>query len=128
MNREVNPMIGFADSELVEYSRDIDCVRVVVRLWNDETLVVRFEEVIGLVDYNAGDFTALVHGHTESATLKSALDRIYDLVPSDHPYKAYAFLDLDGRPGLEIVAISVEISRSAERDSPDSPEGKLGGG
>jgi hypothetical protein len=43
--------------------------------------------------------------------LERGLTKQYEVVPRDHPYRCFQFLDLDGQPSLEIVAEEVQISR-----------------
>lgn len=60
------------------------------------------EETLSRVDDDA-----LAVGGSTSTTLQSALAWLYVEVPAEHPYQLYQFLDLDGMPGLEVVASSV---------------------
>ena len=110
MVNNVKLPIGLADSELVEYSRSGNEVTVHVRAWNDQKLILRFPEAIGVQDLVAGDFSDLLQDSAEAAAfLMLTLSKAYDALPREHPYHTYTFTNLDGDPALIIAAEDCQV-------------------
>lgn len=110
MQKKINYKIGFEDGEIVGYSRSNSQFIANVKTWNDVELTVIFQDAIGVADYGALSISAFIEEDSSSAFIERVLFEAYDLLPSEHPYNLYQFLNLDGKPSIEVVAQSLNIS------------------
>ena len=105
--------IGFADAEIIEYSRSSHSLVVCVKAWNEEHLLVHFEGPAAIYDRGIWSVSDLREVKAETPLLQEALAHEYDEIPKDHGLRQFQFLDVDGEPTLEIVARGVKIDRRA---------------
>lgn len=117
MKVPVESPIGFADSELVAYSRGERELRAQLLAWNEAPLSVRFLDVIGVRDLAAGDLSDLCHETDDTDLLRASLKQHFDIVPADHGFKSFQFLDHDGMPALEVIAKRVLVSARGTEDA-----------
>lgn len=106
----VESPVGFADAELIAYTRDDDALVVTLSAWNEQSLVLTFRDVLRVLDNDLGDVSGFcsVAGPTEF--LLGALERLYEgAPPPSHPYTQYQLLDHDDTPAFEVVAGSVDV-------------------
>jgi len=110
MAKQVDSLIGFADSALESYERVNDTVTVRVAAWNGKRLVITFRDVLALRDSLAGDLSNLVSGN-ESSTgfLNEALQSNFEVIPASN-YEVYSFLNNEEEPALEVVAVECVVS------------------
>ena len=105
--------VGFADAELVSYTREADSLAVVLLAWNAERLQLNFHDILAVLDTNLGDVSDLCQVIGDSELLLDSLQRQYEgAVPADHPYKHYQLLDKDECPALKVIAGSIDIKRA----------------
>ena len=104
--------IGFADGELVSYSRTSDGEAVVsIRAWNEREIQLSFDGVIAVVDHDVGEIADVVCDHPRAEeVLYAAIGRLYEKRPNHHPYRSYSFFNSDEEAVLVIVAERHEIS------------------
>jgi hypothetical protein len=108
--RSIEHEIGFADSEIILYERQDNKFIVSIKAWNEVLLTVEFQDVIGLIDRGAWEVSDLQEVYDNTPFLGEMLKRQYEVIPPDHKYKIFQFLDNDSVPVLEVVAQSVSIS------------------
>ena len=106
MRIEVEVGIGLADAEIVSYSSDNSDVTVIVKAWNETTVRITFNDVIGFLDVGIGDITALCQETQATSLMLTAIGRMHETVPEVTPYHCYQFLALDDFPAMEIIAAS----------------------
>jgi hypothetical protein len=110
MRTPVQFEIGFADSELVSYSRYASELSVIVKTWDSSLVTVTFFDVIGVLDLNVGDISEICQESETTRLMSKAVERMYESPPDVLPYNVYQFLDLDGNIAMEIIAASVTVS------------------
>ena len=113
----VSTRIGFADAEITDYSKRGGELLVGVKAWNEERLVVCFEELAAMCDRGAWSVSDLCESSIQSSLLLEALEYQYDEIPEDHGMKVFEFLDNDGNPILEVIARKASVSRDADSPS-----------
>ncbi len=107
--KSVEYKIGFEDGEIQTYSKDEEgTLKVVFKSWNDKCLNISFNDTIRVLDNNMYDISDLIVMNN-SQFLSDALGMMYSVVPDDAPYKHYQFLNNDGNPSVEIVALDINI-------------------
>jgi len=110
MRKKIAYKIGFEDGEVIGYSRSNNQFIATVKTWNDIELTITFQDAIGIADYGAWSISAFVEEDSSSTFMERTLLEAYDLLPDEHQYNLYQFLNLDGKPSFEIVAQSLSIS------------------
>lgn len=106
MSEPLASPVGFSDSVLRRYERCGNSLVVVVGAWNEVEIVLTFRDVLGVREILAGGFSEVVRGAESSASfLLDVLGRNFGTVPLVHSYGVYSFLDHDGEPSLEVVAV-----------------------
>ena len=101
--------VGFADSEILGYSRSDDVFRVKIEAWNQSVLFVVFKKTIAVRDLNAWSISQLCEEKNESDLLRRALRNQYEVIPTNHEWRVFCFLCQDGSPGFEVVAEDMQI-------------------
>jgi hypothetical protein len=110
--KKIDYQIGFSDGEIISYFRDERSLTVKLKTWNDKYLSVLFSDVVGIVDYGIGDISNFIEEDEKSLFLKTILDKVYESIPNEQPYRLFQFLDLDDNPVLEIVAVAQSITEN----------------
>ncbi len=100
--------IGLADSELVgySYSRNNDNLIIEIKAWNENIIEITFISPILFVDKECEAMTAFRQNFSYSDIYLEALNKTYEKIPEDIPYKYFQFLNLDDEPVLEIISIN----------------------
>ncbi|QPJ62213.1 MAG: hypothetical protein G3M70_10160 [Candidatus Nitronauta litoralis] len=107
---DVKTQIGFNDSEFVSYLKKHSLFVVKIRAWNESQVTINFNDVIRVVDNDVNGISGFFEIIGDSEVLQHALSRLYEnVIPSNHPYKCYQFIDIDDNAALEIVCSSIEI-------------------
>ena len=110
MQNKIKSDFGFADSIFVSYERIGTEFKVLIDIWNDKRLAISFFEFEGALDSGAGDISDFVEETEETGFFRQVISHVYSKVPSEHSYRLYQFLDVDGTPSLEVVASDVKIT------------------
>ena len=109
MRKKIEAIVGFADSEFISYQRKVSEFRIWIDAWNNKRFKISFLNFEALVDYGIGDISEFVEETQSNPFLEEVISLIYTSIPESHPYRIFQFLDLDGRPSLEIIAADVNI-------------------
>jgi hypothetical protein len=102
--------VGFADSELLQYSSSGDELVILLKLWDERRVVVTFRGVSRVLCHASSWVAEFSEPASESSFLDAALSEVYETVPDSHPYRHYQFLGVEGESVIEVVAESVEAS------------------
>jgi hypothetical protein len=106
--QSVETPIGFADGKVVRIEKLGMKVHVAVQAWDESTIEVEFDEVIGIRESMAFELSDLVVTHLKGEFTKWCTQRAYE-GQSDGGESVYQFLDIEGQPCIEIVAKGVLI-------------------
>lgn len=109
MKKKIDTFKSIADSELISYSRISRTFTVEIRGWNDAPIRAIFEECEGVVDYGLGDISDIVEETEFTDFFRRVFQNVYEIIPDTHPYHLFQFLNHDGEPAIEIVAIDVKF-------------------
>lgn len=102
--------VGFADSELLQYSSSGDELVILLKLWDERHVVVTFRGVSRVLCHVSRWVAEFSELSSESSFLGDALEEMYEIRPDSHPYRHYQFLGVEGESVIEVVAESVEAS------------------
>lgn len=106
---QVESKIGFEDGEIQSFSKDENgTLNVIFKAWNEKHLKISFKDTIRFLDNNMYDISDLVRIES-SQFLIDAINMMYTTTPEVIPYKHYQFLNIDGEPSVEIVALDINI-------------------
>jgi hypothetical protein len=61
------------------------------------------------LDRGGNGIIGFYRNHYETELFKETLNKTYQNVPKDHPYKLFQFMDLDDEPCLEIICDHFEF-------------------
>lgn len=103
--------IGLSDAELLSYHRNDREVIVSVQLWNGKKALVIFSDVLALFDFGAWSISDFVERHDseDDFLFKAALSREFEIIPNDHGFHKWIFLDLEGQPCFTLIAKKISI-------------------
>ena len=98
--------IGLADSELLgySYSSNNNILIIEIKAWNENIIEITFISPILFIDKGCEAITAFRQNFLYSDIYLEALNKTYEKIPEDHPYKYFQFLNLDDEPVLEIIS------------------------
>lgn len=111
--KPVNYKIGFADSEIISYTSDKNCVVVYLLTWNETVLKMEFVDYICFFTYGAADISDVCE-NPSSELLKIALENMYEKIPDNHGYKLYEFVNLQDEAAMEIVCKDLLITEAQD--------------
>ena len=110
LKKSIDYKIGFSDSALVSYSKNDKSLLIIVKAWNEKTIKINFNETIGFLDQGAWEFSDFCEISFETDLLNKALKRQYDVIPENHGYKSFQFLDNNQETVIEIICLNIEIN------------------
>lgn len=108
--KSITAAIGFSDGEIDSYHKRGDVVEVLVKAWNERRIRVTFRSVICLLDCASGDIADLCEVTEQTDFLKAAVARVYEAMPSQHPYRHFQFIGIEGSGVLDVAAEVIEIA------------------
>ena len=113
----INVGFSLADSELESYfySSKENKLILEINLWNEQIAIFSFTHPILHIDHYCNVITNLCENSGKNQLIDDALKITYEIIPKDHPYKLYQFLDLDGSPCIEIIAKKLDFKMKGER-------------
>lgn len=101
--------VGFADAELDHYLKEQSQLKVIIRAWNQKKIELIFQDMIQLLDQGIGDIADVCMETTQTDFLASAINTMYECVPTTHPYQEYVFINNEDSCSLSIIAASVVV-------------------
>ena len=106
------PNIDFADSSYQSFQMIKKEILIVsLSSWQDIPLKLTFKNIIQF-SYKIGSRIQDLYEILEStAFLQEALEREYEKIPDDHPYRLFQLEDIDDFPFIQVVAESVEVMK-----------------
>ena len=113
MRQSVPTEIDFADAEILGHSRNGEEFLVRVKAWNEERVLVQFVGTLGLRDRGAWSVSDLCQSPIETPLLLESLRYHFEVIPEDHGFHVFEFLDGDDAPVLEVIAKEVRIRRES---------------
>ncbi|QEG14288.1 hypothetical protein [Gimesia maris] len=107
--RSLSCDVGFADAEFDQYVKVHSQLKVIIVAWNHMKIELVFQDVIQLLHQGIGDIADVCVETTQTDLLASALNNMYESVPTTHPYQEYVFINNEDSCSLSIIAASVVV-------------------
>lgn len=97
--------ISLADAELESYFYEKNKNHLVIKIktWKSTIIQFTFFDLIIFVDRGGNFIMDFGRQTSENDVFKQALEKSYDKIPTNVPYKLFQFLDIGDTPYLEIV-------------------------
>lgn len=104
--------IGFADSNIVSYRSKNENVVITLKCWNEKVLELEFVESILVLITNSWNISDICE-ITESILLDKVLSQAYEIIPKNHEYRIFQFIDNSDNPAIEVISKQLIISMSS---------------
>ncbi len=100
--------IGFADSEILSYCSENNNLIIYLKCWNEKILKFEFVDCILFLILNSWNISDVCE-MDDSVFLERALKIVYEILPKEHDYKIFNFINNDDDPVVEIICKNMII-------------------
>lgn len=101
--------VGFADSEILSYETNNDGLLIYLKCWNEKILHLQFVDCILFLILDSWQISDICET-ADSQLLDKSLQKVYEIIPDQHPYKVFQFIDNEDDPVIEIACTNIIIS------------------
>jgi hypothetical protein len=102
--------ISLADAELESYyyNKNENYLIIKIKTWDIKIVEFIFFDLISFIDRGGNFIMDFCKSKFENEFFKQTLQKNYDKIPINNPYKLFQFLDVGDEPYLEIICKNFE--------------------
>ncbi len=118
LRHSINYSLSLADSRIVNYQSSNGDLIIFLECWNEKLLKLRFIDCVFFSIFSNWKIIDICEAE-DQAVFNKAMKSVYEIIPTDNPYKLYQFIDDEGEPAAYIISSGFIINDARESKCPN---------